>query len=162
MKVYETSMIRNVSLLGHRGSGKTTLVEAILHSKDVIKKMGSVEQGTTVSDFDKEEERRLFSINTSLIPVEHEDYKINFLDTPGYFDFVGEAISALRVSASAVLVLDATSGVEVGAQKAWRMLEDRKLPRIIFVNKMASMSKDLTSVTSISSGIGASTHSFPL
>lgn len=136
MKVYETSMIRNVSLLGHRGSGKTTLVEAILHSKDVIKKMGSVEQGTTVSDFDKEEERRLFSINTSLIPVEHEDYKINFLDTPGYFDFVGEAISALRVSASAVLVLDATSGVEVGAQKAWRMLEDRKLPRIIFVNKM--------------------------
>ena len=71
-----------------------------------------------------------------MIPVEHEDYKINFLDTPGYFDFVGEAISALRVSASAVLVLDATSGVEVGAQKAWRMLEDRKLPRIIFVNKM--------------------------
>ncbi|KYM48540.1 elongation factor G [Fusobacterium necrophorum] len=136
MKVYETSMIRNVSLLGHRGSGKTTLMEAILHSKDMIKKMGSIEQGTTVSDFDKEEERRLFSINTSLIPIEHKEYKINFLDTPGYFDFVGEVISALRVSASAVLVLDATSGVEVGAQKAWRMLEDRKLPRIIFINKM--------------------------
>lgn len=136
MKVYETSKIRNVSLLGHRGSGKTTLVEAILHSKDLIKKMGDIDAGTTVSDFDKEELRRLFSINTSLIPVEHEGCKINFLDTPGYFDFVGEAISALRVSGSAVLVLDATSGIEVGAQKAWRMLEDRKLPRIIFVNKM--------------------------
>ena len=118
MKVFTTENIRNISLLGHRGSGKTTLVESILYVKDYIKRKGDVENGTTVSDFDKEEVRRIFSINTSLIPVEHNDVKINFLDTPGYFDFIGEVVSALRVSASAVLVLDATAGVEVGTEKA--------------------------------------------
>lgn len=136
MKVYKTADIRNISLLGHRGSGKTTLIESLLYVKDYIKKKGDIEAGTTVSDFDKEEIRRLFSINTSLIPIEHEECKFNFLDTPGYFDFVGEVVSALRVSASSILVLDATAGVEVGAEKAWRMLEERKLPRIIFINKM--------------------------
>ena len=136
MKVFTTENIRNISLLGHRGSGKTTLVESILYVKGYIKRKGDVENGTTVSDFDKEEIRRIFSINTSLIPVEHNDIKLNFLDTPGYFDFVGEVVSALRVSASAVLVLDATAGVEVGTEKAWKLLEERKLPRIIFVNKM--------------------------
>ena len=136
MKVFTTENIRNISLLGHRGSGKTTLVESILYVKDCIKRKGDVENGTTVSDFDKEEIRRIFSINTSLIPVEHNDVKINFLDTPGYFDFIGEVVSALRVSASAVLVLDATAGVEVGTEKAWKLLEERKLPRIIFINKM--------------------------
>ena len=136
MKVFTTENIRNISLLGHRGSGKTTLVESILYVKDYIKRKGDVENGTTVSDFDKEEIRRIFSINTSLIPVEHNDVKLNFLDTPGYFDFIGEVVSALRVSASAVLVLDATAGVEVGTEKAWKLLEERKLPRIIFVNKM--------------------------
>lgn len=136
MKVFKTADIRNISLLGHRGSGKTTLIESLLYVKDYIKKKGDVEAGTTVSDFDKEEVRRLFSINTSLIPIEHEECKFNFLDTPGYFDFVGEVVSALRVSGSAVLVVDATAGVEVGTEKAWRMLEERKLPRIIFINKM--------------------------
>lgn len=136
MKVFETSAIRNISLVGHRGSGKTTLIESILFAKNYINKKGDVESGNTVSDFDKEEVRRLFSINTSLIPIEHDDYKFNFLDTPGYFDFVGEVVSSLRVCGSSVLVIDATSGVEVGAEKAWRMLEERKLPRIIFVNKM--------------------------
>ena len=136
MKVFTTENIRNISLLGHRGSGKTTLVESILYVKDYIKRKGDVENGTTVSDFDKEEIRRIFSINTSLISVEQNDVKLNFLDTPGYFDFVGEVVSALRVSASAVLVLDATAGVEVGTEKAWKLLEERKLPRIIFVNKM--------------------------
>ena len=136
MKVFTTDNIRNISLLGHRGSGKTTLIESILYVKDYIKRKGDVENGTTVSDFDKEEIRRIFSINTSLIPVEHNNVKLNFLDTPGYFDFVGEVVSALRVSASAVLVLDATAGVEVGTEKAWKLLEERKLPRIIFVNKM--------------------------
>lgn len=136
MKVFTTENIRNISLLGHRGSGKTTLIESILFVKDYIKRKGDVENGTTVSDFDKEEIRRIFSINTSLIPVEHNNVKLNFLDTPGYFDFVGEVVSALRVSASVVLVLDATAGVEVGTEKAWKLLEERKLPRIIFVNKM--------------------------
>ncbi|MDR3259477.1 MAG: elongation factor G [Fusobacteriaceae bacterium] len=136
MKNYDTSKIRNISLLGHRGSGKTTLIESMLLASGVIAKMGSVEEGSTQSDFDKEEVRRLFSINTSVIPIEFEDCKYNFFDTPGYFDFVGEVYSSLRVSGSAVLVLDATSGIEVGTEKAWRILEENKLPRIIFVNKM--------------------------
>lgn len=136
MKVFKTSNIRNISLLGHRGSGKTTLVESLLYAKNYITKKGDIEHGTTTSDFDKEEIRRAFSINTSLIPIEHNECKFNFLDTPGYFDFTGEVISALRVSGASVLVVDATAGVEVGTEKAWKLLEERQLPRIIFINKM--------------------------
>ena len=136
MKNYDTSQIRNIALVGHRGSGKTMLVESLLKIAGITSKLGSIEEGTTVSDFDKEEARRLFSINTSIIPVEYENFKYNFLDTPGYFDFVGEVYSSLRVSSGAVLVLDATSGVEVGAEKAWRVLEENGLPRIVFINKM--------------------------
>lgn len=136
MKVFTTENIRNISLLGHRGSGKTSLVESLLFVKDYIKRKGNVEDGTTISDFDKEEVKRIFSINTSLIPIEYDEVKLNFLDTPGYFDFVGEVVSSLRVSASAVIVMDATAGVEVGTEKAWKLLEERKLPRIIFINKM--------------------------
>ena len=136
MKVFTTENIRNISLLGHRGSGKTSLIESLLFVKDYIKRKGNVEDGTTISDFDKEEVKRIFSINTSLIPIEYDEVKLNFLDTPGYFDFVGEVVSALRVSASAVIVMDATAGVEVGTEKAWKLLEERKLPRIIFINKM--------------------------
>lgn len=136
MRNFETCNIRNISLLGHRGSGKTTLTEALLYISKFSNKMGSVEEGTTVSDFDKEETCRLFSINTSIVPVEYGDCKYNFLDTPGYFDFSGEVYSAVRVSGSAVIVMDATSGVEVGTEKAWRILEEKKLPRIIFINKM--------------------------
>lgn len=136
MKNYEIGRIRNISLLGHRGSGKTSLVEALLYISKTIAKMGKVEDGNTVSDYDKEEIRRVFSINTSVIPIEYCGGKYNFLDTPGYFDFVGEVESAVRVSGSAVIVLDATSGVEVGAEKAWRILEEKKQPRIIYLNKM--------------------------
>ena len=136
MKVFTTENIRNISLLGHRGSGKTSLVESLLFVKDYIKRKGNVEDGTTISDFDKEEVKRIFSINTSLIPIEYDEVKLNFLDTPGYFDFVGEVVSSLRVSASVVIVMDATAGVEVGTEKAWKLLEERKLPRIIFINKM--------------------------
>lgn len=136
MKNYEIGRIRNISLLGHRGSGKTSLVEALLYISKTIAKMGKVEDGNTVSDYDKEEIRRVFSINTSVIPIEYGGGKYNFLDTPGYFDFVGEVESAVRVSGSAVIVLDATSGVEVGAEKAWRILEEKKQPRIIYLNKM--------------------------
>lgn len=136
MKNYEIAKIRNISLLGHRGSGKTTLTEALLYISKTINKMDSVEDGNTVSDYDKEEIRRVFSINTSVIPIEYGEGKYNFLDTPGYFDFVGEVESAVRVSGSSVIVLDATSGVEVGAEKAWRILEEKKQPRIIYLNKM--------------------------
>ena len=136
MKNYEIAKIRNISLLGHRGSGKTTLTEALLYISKTINKMGTVEDGNTVSDYDKEEIRRIFSINTSVIPIEYGDGKYNFLDTPGYFDFIGEVESSVRVSGSSVIVLDATSGVEVGAEKAWRILEEKKQPRIIYLNKM--------------------------
>lgn len=136
MKNYEIAKIRNISLLGHRGSGKTTLMEALLYISKTIDKIGTIEDGNTVSDYDKEEIRRVFSINTSVIPIEYGDGKYNFLDTPGYFDFIGEVESAVRVSGSSVIVLDATSGVEVGAEKAWRILEEKKQPRIIYLNKM--------------------------
>jgi elongation factor G len=98
--------------------------------------MGKVEDGNTVSDFDKEEKERQVSIGTSVIPIEYKDTKINFLDTPGYFDFVGEVYGALRVADSAVLVIDASSGIEVGTEKAWKYLEQRNMPRIIFINKL--------------------------
>ena len=136
MKNYKVDKIRNVALLGHGGSGKTTLTESMLYTTNVIKRMGKVEDGNTVSDFDKEEMSRQFSIGTSVIPVEWNNSKYNILDAPGYFDFSGEVISALRVAGGAILMVDATSGVEVGTEKAWKYTEKRKMPKIIFVNKM--------------------------
>ena len=136
MKNYTTDKIRNVSFLGHRGSGKTSLVEALLYAANVTSKMGSIEKGNTISDYDDEEINRGFSINTSVISLDYQEKIFNILDTPGYFDFSGEVISALAVTGGAVIVLDASSGIEVGTEKAWRMLEERKLPRILFINKM--------------------------
>lgn len=136
MKNYKVDKIRNVALLGHGGSGKTTLTESMLYTTNVIKRMGRVEDGNTVSDFDKEEMSRQFSIGTSIVPVEWNNSKYNILDAPGYFDFSGEVISALRVAGGAILMVDATSGVEVGTEKAWKYTEERKMPKIIFVNKM--------------------------
>ena len=136
MKNYEVGQIRNIALLGHSGSGKTSLVESLLHLSGAVKRMGTIESGNTVSDFDKEEIHRGFSIGTSIIPLEYENHKYNILDTPGYFDFAGEVTSALRVSGGAVVVVDATSGVEVGTEKSWAQLEGRQFPKIIFINKM--------------------------
>lgn len=136
MKNYTTDKIRNVSFLGHRGSGKTSLVEALLFAANVTSKMGSIEKGNTISDYDDEEINRGFSINTSVVSLDYQEKIFNILDTPGYFDFSGEVISALAVTGGAVIVLDASSGIEVGTEKAWRKLEERKLPRIIFINKM--------------------------
>ncbi|MCT4566511.1 MAG: elongation factor G [Maledivibacter sp.] len=136
MKNYKVDKIRNVALLGHGGSGKTTLTESMLYTTDLLKRMGRVEDGNTVSDFDKEEISRQFSIGTSVIPVEWNNSKYNILDAPGYFDFSGEVISALRVAGGAIIMVDATSGVEVGTEKAWKYTEERKMPKIIFVNKM--------------------------
>ncbi len=136
MKTYNTDQIRNVALIGHSNCGKTSLTEALLFSTNVTNRMGKVEDGNTVSDFDKEEKDRQVSISTSIIPVEYENTKINFLDTPGYFDFVGEVYGALRVASSAVILVDASSGIEVGTEKAWKYAEQRNLPRVILVNKM--------------------------
>lgn len=136
MKQYASDNIRNVTLLGHGGSGKTSLLEAILFDKKVTPRLGSVDDGTTVSDYSKEEIQRKFTIGTSLIPMEWAGNKINFLDTPGYFDFVGETIGALSISGGAVIVIDASSGIEVGTEKAWKFTEQRQMPRILFINKM--------------------------
>ncbi|WP_430884779.1 elongation factor G [Fusibacter sp. JL216-2] len=136
MRDYKVDKIRNVALLGHGGSGKTTLTEAVLYTLGKTKRMGKVEEGNTVSDFDKEEMTRGFSIGASVIPVEWNNSKYNILDTPGYFDFVGDVFSSLRVSGGSIIMVDATSGVEVGTEKAWTFTEKRNMPKIIFVNKM--------------------------
>ena len=136
MKTYQTDEIRNIALLGHSGSGKTTLTEAVLFSTGVTKRQGRVDDGNTVSDFDKEEIARKVSIGMTVVPTELSDIKFNIMDTPGYFDFVGETYGALRASEGAVLLIDASSGIEVGAEKAWKILEKHNKPRIIFANKM--------------------------
>jgi elongation factor G len=136
MNVYTSEKIRNVVLLGHGGCGKTTLVEAIAYTTGILKRQGRVEEGNTISDYDKEEQKRLFSISTTLVPVIYEDTKINFLDTPGYFDFIGEAEEALQAADAAIIVVSAKAGVEVGTMKAWDYCEKHNLPRIFFVTDM--------------------------
>ena len=136
MNVYTSEKIRNVVLLGHGGCGKTTLVEAIAYTTGILKRQGKVEEGSTISDYDKEEQKRLFSISTTVVPIIFEDIKINFLDTPGYFDFVGEVEEALQVADAAVIVVSAKAGVEVGTLKAWDFCEKYHLPRIFFITDM--------------------------
>lgn len=136
MKIYTTDRIRNVVILGHGGSGKTSLVEAMAYLSGVTSRMGSVTEGNTVSDYDKEEIKRKFSISTTVLPVIWGDIKVNVLDTPGYFDFVGEAEEAAAAADAAVIVINGKSGVEVGTQKAWDLCEKYKLPRIFFVTNM--------------------------
>jgi len=136
MKTYKTDQIRNVALIGHSGSGKTTLTEAALFVAGVTNRQGRVEDGNTISDFGKEEIARKVSIGTTAIPIEWNNIKINIMDTPGYFDFVGETYGALRASEGAILVVDASSGIEVGTEKAWKLLEKHRRPRFIFINKM--------------------------
>ncbi len=118
MKNYAANRVRNVVLLGHSGSGKTTYTEAALYYSGATKRFGKVEDGNTVSDYEAEEIRRKVSVNTSVIPVEWQDTKINFLDTPGYFDFVSEAKLAMNVADTALIMVSAKSGVEVGTEKA--------------------------------------------
>ncbi|MBR5994980.1 MAG: elongation factor G [Eubacteriaceae bacterium] len=135
MKIYESKDIRNVAVLGHGSSGKTTLAEAMAFKTKLIDRMGKVEDKTTISDFDAEEQTRQFSINMALIPLEYQNVKINLMDTPGYFDFVGEQECALRAADAALIVVDALSGVEVGTEKAWEMVEKANIPAIFVVNK---------------------------
>jgi elongation factor G len=136
MKNYSTDKIRNIALLGHGGCGKTTLIESMLFRTRVLNRMGNVNDKNTVSDFDKEEKERGFSIGTSVLPLEFDDNKLNILDTPGYFDFVGEVYGALRVASGAIIIVDATSGVQVGTEKAWDLTEEYNVPRLIFLNRM--------------------------
>jgi len=136
MQTYKYEKIRNVAILGHGSCGKTTLLEAMAYTTGVTKRMGRVEEGNTISDYDKEEQKRLFSISATVVPILWEETKINFIDTPGYFDFVGEVEEAVSAADAAVIVVSAKAGVEVGTQKAWDICERFKLPRMFFVTDM--------------------------
>ncbi|MCI9598626.1 MAG: elongation factor G [Firmicutes bacterium] len=135
MKGYTSETIRNVALVGHGGCGKTTFLESALLATKVIDRLGKVEDGNTVSDYDKMEVEKGFSINTSIVPVEWKNSKINFIDTPGYFDFIGEVNAALRAAEAAVILVDAGSGIQVGTEHAWKACERYKMPRFIVINK---------------------------
>lgn len=136
MKVYTTDKIRNVVLLGHGSCGKTTLLESMAYLSGITSRLGKVTDGNTISDFGKEEQKRQFSISTSLVPIEWDDVKINVLDAPGYFDFVGEVEEAVSAAAAAIIVVNGKSGIEVGTEKAWELCEKYKLPRMFFVTNM--------------------------
>ncbi len=136
MNVYTTDRIRNVVLLGHGGSGKTSLVEAMAYLSGAATRMGKITDGNTISDFDKEEAKRQFSIQTSVVPILWEDTKINVLDTPGFFDFAGEVEEAVSVADAAIIVVSGKNGIEVGTKKAWDICEKYKLPRMVFVTDM--------------------------
>ena len=154
MKEYTTDFIRNLALVSHGSAGKTMLVEAFLHYTGATTRLGKIEDGSTASDFEEEEVRRRLSLSTSVVPVEYRDHKINFLDTPGYTDFVGEVISALRVADGALVLVDSVAGAEVGTEIAVHYCDEFKLPRFIIINKMnrdnADFAKALESVREIS------------
>ncbi|NLW45078.1 MAG: elongation factor G [Syntrophomonadaceae bacterium] len=134
MKVYPTPKIRNIALIAHGGSGKTTLAEAMLYNTGATTRLGKVDDGNTVSDFLPEEIKRKISISTSLVPCEYRDHKINILDTPGFADFLGEVRAALKVADNALVVVSAVAGVEVQTEMFWEEAQD--LPKIVFVNRM--------------------------
>ena len=140
MKVYESKQIRNVVLLGHGGVGKTMVAEALSFVTGAISKMGSIEAGNTLSDFDKEEQKRGFSISSALVPIEFKgedsNIKINIIDTPGYFDFVGQVEEAISVADAAIIVINCKAGIEVGTIKAFNLCEKYRLPRLFFVTNM--------------------------
>lgn len=136
MKDYKTNKLRNLALVGHSGAGKTSLTESLLYFTNAIDRVGKVADGNTVSDYEKQEIKRKISIQTSIVPVEYNDYKVNFIDAPGFFDFEGEVLNALRASESALFVIDGENGIEVGTEKYWKYTENISLPRIIFVNKL--------------------------
>ncbi len=145
MKDYKTENLRNVGLYGHGGSGKTTVAEAMLFNTGVLDRFGKVEDGTTVTDFDPEEIKRKISISAATAPCEWREIRINVIDTPGYFDFVGEVVASLKVIDGAVIAVDSIGGVEVGAEKAWDLIVEGKKAGMFFVNKLdrenASFSK---------------------
>jgi elongation factor G len=154
MKEYTTEFIRNIALVSHSSAGKSMLAEALLHFTGATTRLGSIEEGTTTADFDDEEVRRGISLSTAIIPVEYKDYKINLLDTPGYTDFVGEVISALRVADGALVLVDPVAGAEVGTEIVWNYCEEFNLPRFVVINKMnrdnADYKKALDSIRELS------------
>jgi len=136
MKDYRTKNLRNVGIVGHSGAGKTTLTEAILFYTKTIDRTGRVEEGTTTSDYDVEERKRKISVSTSIAPCEWEDTKINLVDMPGYFDFIGEMVEGLRAVDLALIAVCGASGIQVGTEKAWNYVNKNKMPRAFFINKL--------------------------
>jgi elongation factor G len=136
MSKFSTAQLRNVAVLGHGGSGKTSLVEVLLYNSGATNRVGRVEDHTTVSDWDAEEHRRGISINLSVVPVVFNNVKLNLIDTPGYIDFAGEVISALQVAEAGLVLVDSVAGVEVGTELAWDRLDLLGKPRLVFINKM--------------------------
>ena len=128
--------LRNVALLSHSGAGKTSLSEAVLFNTKAVTRLGNIADGNTVSDYEPEEIKRSGSIQTTLVAAMGDGFKVNLLDTPGYDDFMGEVVSALRVVEGAVILIAAPSGVDVGTERSWNMCESARLPRLIVVNKM--------------------------
>ena len=154
MKEYSTEFIRNIALVSHGSGGKTMLAEAFLHVTGATSRLGKIEDGSTVSDFEDEEIRRKLSLSTAVIPVEYKDHKINVLDTPGYTDFVGEVVSSLRVADGAIILVDSVAGLEVGTEIVWSYCDTFKLPRFLVVNKLdrdnADFNKAIESVQEFS------------
>ena len=146
MKSYKAEAIRNVALVGHGGCGKTSLAEALLFSSGGIDRLGKVDDGATTSDYDPDEIKRKISINSTIVPCEWQGAKINFIDTPGYADFVGDVKSALKVVESALLVVCAVSGIEVGTETTWEFAQESSVPRAFFVNKMDRENADFYAV----------------
>ncbi len=136
MKKYRVDQLRNLAIISHGGAGKTTLAEAMLFLSGAVDRFGKVDDGTSTMDYDPDEVKRKISINASVAPVEWNGHKINLIDTPGYSDFVGEVVGALRIADAAMVLVDAVSGVEVGTELTWRHADDRELPRIAVVNRM--------------------------
>jgi elongation factor G len=157
MKEYATENIRNIALVSHGGAGKTSLGEAMLFHSGAVNRLGKVDEGNSVSDFEEEEIRRKQSLSTSILPIEFQNHKLNVLDTPGFMDFVGEAISALWVSEGAVLLVDSVAGVEVGTEVMWNYCEEFGLPRCVVISKMdrdnANFRNTLASLSSLSGDV---------
>jgi elongation factor G len=142
MKEYQTKSIRNIVLASHSSAGKTMLVEALANFTGVTTRMGQIEDGTTIADHDDEEIRRGISLFTSVVPIEYNNIKLNLFDTPGYTDFIGEVISAMRVADGALIMVDSVAGMEVGTEMALQYSEQFKLPKIILINKMERENAD--------------------
>ena len=142
MKDYPIGNLRNIAILGHGGDGKTALTECLLHFTKTIDRLGKLADGNTVSDFDPEEIKRQISIATSLAPVEYDGYKINIIDTPGYFDFAGEVMEGLDAADAAIIVVSGKSGVEVGTEKAWKYCSDFNIPCMVYVSKIDEENAD--------------------
>jgi elongation factor G len=146
MEQFSLENIRNLTLLSHSGAGKTSLSEDMLFNAKAISRLGKTDEGTTTSDYDQDEIKRKISINLSVLPFAWKGVKVNALDTPGYSDFVGEVKSCLRVSESAIILVCATSGVEVGTEQSWQLADERSLPRFFLINKMDRENADFSKV----------------